>query len=460
MLKKLEKEKLLVSIIIRTKNEEEWISKVLKSVFNQSYKNIEVIIVDNKSTDSTLKRVKEFPVKIVEIENFLPGKAINLGISKSKGEILCILSGHCIPFNEDWLINLIEPLKNKDIAGCYGRQIPTANSSNIDKRDLLLVFGLDDKLQIKDSFFHNANSALRREIWEEIPFCEEATNIEDRIWGQKVINKGFKILYKSNAKVYHWHGIHHALDEERARNIVRILENISELKTTSNEKEFQDNKVFALIPIKGLNLFSKDISLLEKTKNDLISTNAIDKIYVSSDSEKTLEYASKIGLETILRPKYLSSKDTRLEDVAKYTLQEIENQNEYCDQVLIAEEIYPFRDPNVLLNVLNYGNSNQFETISAAYSEKRSTWHSSTDEFEFISGNSWSCPKEGINISSSITLLTGYVTLTKPKYIRDRSIFGNSLKAVLVKDILGPTVIRDLKSIDIFSSIIKNQSKR
>jgi rhamnosyltransferase len=44
----------LVSIIIRTKNEEKWISSCLKSVFKQEYKNIEVIVVDNESTDRTV----------------------------------------------------------------------------------------------------------------------------------------------------------------------------------------------------------------------------------------------------------------------------------------------------------------------------------------------------------------------------------------------------------------------
>ena len=49
----------LVSIVIRTKNEEKWIESCLKSVFNQNYKNFEVILVDNKSTDNTVKIAKK-----------------------------------------------------------------------------------------------------------------------------------------------------------------------------------------------------------------------------------------------------------------------------------------------------------------------------------------------------------------------------------------------------------------
>ena len=55
----------LVSIIIRTKNEEKWISSCLRSVFRQDYKNIEVVLVDNESTDNTVIKAKEFPIKIV-----------------------------------------------------------------------------------------------------------------------------------------------------------------------------------------------------------------------------------------------------------------------------------------------------------------------------------------------------------------------------------------------------------
>ena len=63
----------LVSIIIRTKNEERWISACLRAVFGQTYNNIEVIIVDNKSSDRTVCRAKEFSVKIISIERFFPG---------------------------------------------------------------------------------------------------------------------------------------------------------------------------------------------------------------------------------------------------------------------------------------------------------------------------------------------------------------------------------------------------
>ena len=209
----------LVSIIVRTKNEERWIAPCLRAVFGQTYGNIEVILVDNNSTDQTLKRAQEFPVKVVRIADFTPGKAINDGIRASRGDIIVCLSGHCVPVKKVWLENLVRDLSNPGVAGVYGRQEPLSYSSDLDKRDLLTVFGLDRKVQIKDSFFHNANSAMLRSMWDRVPFDEDTSNIEDRLWGQKVIAAGHRIVYEPEASVYHWHGIHQDLDPERARNI-------------------------------------------------------------------------------------------------------------------------------------------------------------------------------------------------------------------------------------------------
>jgi glycosyltransferase involved in cell wall biosynthesis len=229
-----------VSVIIRTKNEEKWITACLRSVYNQNYKNIEVIIVDNESTDKTLAKAQEFPVKVVSIKDFLPGKAINDGIRASSGEYVVCLSGHCVPVNHDWLGSLVQDLDKKNVAGVYGKQEPLSFTSDLDKRDLLIVFGKDKKVQVKDSFFHNANSAFRRDIWDKYPFDEQVTNIEDRVWGEQIVAQNLNIIYEPNASVYHWHGIHQDLSPERAKSIVKILEGMEGLKSEGVHQKPED----------------------------------------------------------------------------------------------------------------------------------------------------------------------------------------------------------------------------
>ena len=180
----------LISIIIRTKNEERWIDHCLSTIATQSIKDYEIILVDNNSNDNSVKIAKKYTDKIINVAQFYPGKAINEGIRASSGKFVVIISGHCIPKNNMWLQKLIEPLENDRtglLAGVYGRQEPLSSTSALDRRDLTVVFGLDERTQKKDSFFHNANSALTRDMWKKFPFDETTTNIEDRLWGSEVI---------------------------------------------------------------------------------------------------------------------------------------------------------------------------------------------------------------------------------------------------------------------------------
>ena len=72
-------------------------------------------------------------------------------------------------------------------------------TSDVDKRDLLTIFGLDKKIQIKDTFFTMLTVPLEKKF-EKIPFNEKATNIEDRIWERKLF-KRIQIIYEPSASV-------------------------------------------------------------------------------------------------------------------------------------------------------------------------------------------------------------------------------------------------------------------
>ena len=141
------------------------------------------------------------------------------------GKYLVIISGHCIPKNNTWLQKLIEPLENDQsglLAGVYGRQEPLSSSSPLDKRDLTVVFGLDERTQKKDSFFHNANSIIKRDVWEKSNFNNEVENIEDRIWAGEILKKNYKIKYTPKAPVYHYHGIHQSGNSKRLEGVTKI----------------------------------------------------------------------------------------------------------------------------------------------------------------------------------------------------------------------------------------------
>ena len=75
----------LVSIIIRTKNEELWIDHCLRAIETQKLRDYEIILVDNNSEDRSVKIARKYTEKIISVKEFFPGKAINEGIRASLG---------------------------------------------------------------------------------------------------------------------------------------------------------------------------------------------------------------------------------------------------------------------------------------------------------------------------------------------------------------------------------------
>ena len=380
----------LVSIIIRTKNEARWIDHCLSAIATQSIQDYEIILVDNNSNDNSVKIAKKYTDKIINVTEFYPGKAINQGIRASSGKFIAITSGHCIPKNNMWLEKLIEPLEDDRtglLAGVYGRQEPFSSSSALDKRDLTVVFGLDERIQRKDNFFHNANSAFRRDMWERFPFDETTTNIEDRLWGAEVIKSGYHIFYTPHASVYHYHGINHGGKVDRAEKIVSIIENLEGSPISLSKLILDKLNIIGIIPIKGSPTTFESKNLLIESIRYLKSCDLISDVYVSTDNKDTAMVAKDNGaLAPFIRPIELSATNVSLPEVLKYTVEEIENLRN-VDLVVIAEENYPFRPIGLLGKLIYNIIEGGFDTVCASVIEERSIWLDTKGQINAIGDN-------------------------------------------------------------------------
>ena len=216
----------MISVVIRTRNEEKWLGRCLKALKYQGLPDLDIVVVDSGSTDKTVAIAKEFGVRLIELEenHFTYGRALNRGIQAARGTYVAILSAHCIPLNDQWAARLAMNLMHDEIAACYGRQEPLPDSNIFDKRDLWTTFGLDRRIQVKDYFFHNANAMIKRKLWERFPFDETLSGVEDRAWAKQVMEHGYKIVYEPQASVHHYHGIHQGRDVERCARVVKVIE--------------------------------------------------------------------------------------------------------------------------------------------------------------------------------------------------------------------------------------------
>lgn len=222
----------MISIIIRAYNEASWLERCLEAIKHQRLDIDDVILVDNESTDGTREIGEAYGVKLTTIsrKEFTFGRALNQGIAIARHPLIAILSAHCIPIDELWAdylaVHLQEPGTN--ICGVYGKQEPLPDTSDVDARDLWTTFRDERQTQTKDFFFHNANSSIRRDLWEAFPFDENIKGVEDRAWTKQMLNEGFSVVYEPNARVYHHHGIHQDRDPVRARRVVESIRYVLE----------------------------------------------------------------------------------------------------------------------------------------------------------------------------------------------------------------------------------------
>jgi len=428
-----------VSIIIRTKDEERWITSCLRGVFDQDFKDFEVIVVDNESSDNTLRKAAEFPVKIVKIKEFFPGRAINAGIRKSKGRFIACLSGHCIPVDRHWLSGLLRNFDDPKVAGVYGRQEPMAFSSDRDKRDLLITFGLDRRVQARDSFFHNANSMFRRCVWEEHPFDEEVSNIEDRIWAETMIGLGFRLVYEPEASVYHWHGIHHDADPVRAAKTVRVLEAMRKESRLRHPRVDHLN-VAAVIPIKGVSPKLGRRTLLEYTVRRAKQARHLKHVIVSTDSKATARLAEKLGAEApFLREKSYSEGFVGLDKVLQVSLKEIEERGILPDLLVLLEPTYPFRPAGLIDRLVEQCVSGGFDSLLAARREYNSCW--TEEEGGIRRLDEGFVPREFKR--PFFVGLKGLGCVSYPAFVREGSLLGNRVGLYEVRDPYAPIEVRE-----------------
>lgn len=168
------KKKPLVSIITVCFNSEKTIRNTIESVLNQTYSNIEYIIIDGKSTDNTINIIKEYETKFNKLNKKLLFKsekdngiydAMNKGIKISNGEIVGIINS-----DDNYELDAVEAIiENYNIDNSYDIIHGLLKYYNNDQ--LYMIRGCSEKVLKKHMIEHPA-CFIKKSIYEKIGYYD------------------------------------------------------------------------------------------------------------------------------------------------------------------------------------------------------------------------------------------------------------------------------------------------
>lgn len=202
MIKNISHIKPAVSVVVCTYNRLDMLKDCLESIKNQSYKNFELITVDDASTDGTnkyLKTLNNSKVKIITHKrNRNIAYARNSGIKAAKTDIVVFIDDDCIA-TKDWLKNLLASFDDKDVDFVIGSVIYNYKGYE----------GNFPERLIHNKYAKNpggANIAYRKEVFKKAGLFDTKNfpdYHEDKEMGIRAIRNGSRYVSCPDAIVFH-----------------------------------------------------------------------------------------------------------------------------------------------------------------------------------------------------------------------------------------------------------------
>ncbi len=209
-----------ISVVIPVFNAEKTIATCLASLYGQSQKPLEIIIVDNGSTDGTKNIVLDMIHRHREVlpTYYLfevrkgPSFARNRGASETKGEIIAFMDADCIA-DSSWLLCLSDSFHNSEVGAVAGSIIGYNKKTAIEKFHALFTMRALPSSQLFQEFklnsggFPTANFAVRNALFRSLGGFDEAIPIyaEDYDLCARIYESRAQIYFNKEAVVFHQH---------------------------------------------------------------------------------------------------------------------------------------------------------------------------------------------------------------------------------------------------------------
>ena len=229
----------LISIIIPTYNSHLYINECLDSVIKQTYNNLEIIIIDDESSDNTIDIINKYNdsrIKIYRKNNEGVSEARNLGLSKVTGDYILFIDSDDYLSNNDVISNLVGNINNNDLIRFNNSKL--INNELINE-DISLFkdeyksgedFLLDALNNNKKYSWYLWQYLYKKELWDGIRF-PKGKIFEDTSTIYQVILKANNIkVIKDNYYVYRYNSV----SLSKKVNLKICLDMIDVISDTSN----------------------------------------------------------------------------------------------------------------------------------------------------------------------------------------------------------------------------------
>ena len=339
----------LVTVYVTNYNYGKYISYAINSLLSQTYKNIEILIFDDGSSDNSRDIIEKYQ-NIKNISSFFHKnqgliKTNNLAISKANGKYIMRLDA------DDWLDNNAIEIMTNYLERNPELSLVFPDYYIVDGNGVLVnVYRRHDfnKVSLKDQPAHGACTMFRMSLMKKVGgynekfFCQDGVDIWTKVIGnEKVGNINLPLFY------YRKHGSNLTSNEDK----------IFYTKSKILKENFQTesfHKALAVIPIRdhieNLNLNPLDEinskKIIDWTLESILKSNYIDKIVIVSNNEKLEKFIKKKYndlVDFINRPIKLENLNIPLKETFNYVIEKYESLNihyKYLFQFTIES---PFR---------------------------------------------------------------------------------------------------------------------
>ena len=297
----------LISVIIPIYNVEKYLARCVDSIVNQTYKNLEIILVDDGSPDRCPQMCDDYAkkdsrIKVVHKKNGGLSNARNAGMAVATGEYISFIDSDDY-VSDDFFECLLDVMnkENSDIAECSVVKFYEDNRFDEFSDDLSVkTYDTQDAMSalIAENPFHQHvwNKLYKTELVKDIPYAVGKLN-EDEFWTYLVFGRANKVARINKTMYYYF---------QRSSSIMGVGYNIRRLDALDGkanrqkyiENNFPDLSMQAKIDLYGSCMFAYQSVLEFMSGADKKKALSIIKKYkkncnLSVDEINTIKYSSK-----------------------------------------------------------------------------------------------------------------------------------------------------------------------